>query len=1223
MKSQRITLFVMAFAFSIFQGKAQKVLQDWNAYVASKNTGGTGYVDLIQGVVEKAGQTYHYSGPGRVLSVQVEGDNPGLIFAVPLRVSIFSVDNNGRPVAEMAGQNASFQPWNNSIQVDFPGGVSLNQSFALVIALRSNAYPGQTLRLKYTGDGDGKGRDLASMAGTLTGGNWSSAKNNFGRDGDFYIIPRMSHDITSGFNASGNCVATGSSVAFTNKSMFSRDSMFNLLLWSGYTGSAKLYTWQFGDGNTSNQENPTHTYATAGSYTVKLITTQVGWTGSKSDTSMLKISVGLAVSISSKNNLSCNGVNNGSITASASGGTQPYQYSLDGFNYQTSPTFTGLSAGPYTLQVKDQLGCVATTTFSITQPVAISFNGIQTSNASCNNADGAILATATGGTGALQYRVDAGSWQASGSFSGLTWGPHILSAMDGNMCIVSATVVIDNFSSPTLSVSYNNVSCNGGNDGSITLTSSGGTGAVQYSINGGLSYQSSGSFTGLPAGKYSALVKDVAGCGQGEVVTINQPNVITFQVSTKSATCFAKPDGEIHLSSAIGGIGKITYSLNGLNYQSSPDFYALLGGNYTVYVKDAASCVVTRTVTVPRPADVAATYNLTQVNCHGSNNGAILVNATGGIPPYQYSLNWGTYQPTSQFLNVGADTWTLVVKDANNCTDTGSAIITQPTLIVPSISSTNSTCGNANGSLLISASGGRGTTYTYSLDGTTFQSSGLFSGKSSGTYPVSVKDSVGCVVTTTGDIQDSNGPSFGSISNTNVTCNGGNDGSITVNSISGGTGTIEYSLTGANWQTSNKFTGLTAGNYNIQVRDANRCLSQSQTILIRQPAAISIGRTLTHVRCNGESDGSAVIVASGGAGTLAYSINGGLSWQSSNVFNNLSAGNYTVMVRDAGGCMGSINFTINEAPGITALLSVLNVQCHGDRTGEVNFTASGGKAPYQYIIGGSYQSSGRFTGLSGGNYIYYIKDANNCVKTGEFFLFEPTPIAVNAIAADVSCAGGNNGVINLTVSGGIAPYTYDWSNGANTEDIFNLRAGTYSVNITDDYGCSETRSFTLNQPAQPIVINGVVTDGNGTRGSVDITVTGGVPPYRFLWSNNATTEDIGELLPGNYTVTVTDANLCVATSTFTVKVSTGVDKATLEKSVKLYPNPAQDMAKLEVEGLIPDKVSIISTDGRIIWQTKPAEHLLNIDTRAFAPGMYKVVVHSGGTVTAMNLMIQR
>ncbi|NBP06624.1 MAG: T9SS C-terminal target domain-containing protein, partial [Bacteroidetes bacterium] len=217
----------------------------------------------------------------------------------------------------------------------------------------------------------------------------------------------------------------------------------------------------------------------------------------------------------------------------------------------------------------------------------------------------------------------------------------------------------------------------------------------------------------------------------------------------------------------------------------------------------------------------------------------------------------------------------------------------------------------------------------------------------------------------------------------------------------------------------------------------------------------------------------------------------------------------------------------------------------------------------------------------------------------------------------------NNGVINLSVGGGIAPYTYEWSNGANTEDIFNLRAGTYNVTVTDDYGCRETRNYTLSQPAQPIVVNGVVTDADGTLGSVDITVTGGVPPYRFFWSNNATTEDVTELLPGNYTVTVTDANLCVATSTFTVKVSAGVDKATLGKAVKLYPNPASEKVNLLVEGYKADKVYIINTSGRTVYETIPVGSAVSIDTRTFAAGIYTVIVRSGNTQTALHMVIEK
>jgi hypothetical protein len=293
----------------------------------------------------------------------------------------------------------------------------------------------------------------------------------------------------------------------------------------------------------------------------------------------------------------------------------------------------------------------------------------------------------------------------------------------------------------------------------------------------------------------------------------------------------------------------------------------------------------------------------------------------------------------------------------------------------------------------------------------------------------------------------------------------------------------------------------------VQIRDANKCISQSQNIVINQPAAIVITKSLTNIRCYGEADGSAVITATGGAGTLAYSINGGFSWQSSNVFNNLNSGDYMVIVRDAGGCTSSISFTINEAARISAIISILNIQCHGDDNGEMVIAASGGKAPYQYSIGGAYQSSGRFTGLNGGNYIYLVKDANNCVSSGDFSIFEPNELGVNAIAADISCAGGNNGVINLTISGGIAPYTFQWSNGAATEDIFNLPAGIYSVAVTDDYGCRANRSFQLDQPDQPIVINGVVYGGTDTDGSIDITFTG-ANVNSYQWSNGSTTEDI-------------------------------------------------------------------------------------------------------------------
>jgi hypothetical protein len=1224
MKTKIITSIVAGLFACIMPLKAQKVLEDWNGYVAYKNKGGTGLFNLVTGKEEKAAQTYHYGGPGRVNSVRVDGVNPGFIFSVPLRVSIFSVDSKGRPVSEIRGADVWFNTWNSFVQVDYSGGVAVNQNFAVVVAIRTGlSYPGQTFQLKYTGDGEGNARDLASVAGTSTGGNWSSALSSFGRDGDFYLIPKMSHDISAGFAISNNCLATNARVTFTNKSALTADSMFNKVSLFGYSGSKKLYLWQFGDGNTSTAANPLHTYTSAGSYTVKLITTVEGWNGSKSDTASLKISVGLSVSATGVTNLTCNGNNTGAVTASGSGGTSPYSYSLNGLVYLPAPTFTGLGAGPYTLYMRDALGCVASTTFTLTQPKAIVFGSIATSMASCNNADGAILANASGGTGTLQFRIDGGSWQPTGSFSGLLWGPHILEAGDANNCTVSTIVVIDNFSSPTLSVSYNNVSCNGGNDGSITLTSSGGTGAVQYSINGGLSYQSSGSFTGLPAGRYSALVKDVAGCGQGEVVIISQPSKIDYVVTTKPGSCFGKADGEIHFASAIGGIGKLSYSINGVNYQSSPDFYGIVGGNYTVYVKDVASCIVTKSVTVAQPNDIVTSKTLTDAKCYGSNNGSILAQSTGGTSPYYYSLNGAAWQATGLFSAVGAGTHLIVVRDANSCLDSITATILQPTLIVPSVSTTNSTCGNSNGGILATATGGSGSSYTFSLDGTNWINPGQFSGKKSGTYVVAVKDTAGCIVTINADIMDANGPVFGSISSTNITCNSGSDGSITVNSVSGGTGTIEYSLDGANWQTSNRFAGLRAGSYSIIIRDANKCISVSNTVSISQPSPIVLSKTITNVTCFEGGDGIASITATGGAGTMAYSINGGLSWQSDKNFYNLTAGSYSVIVRDAGGCTNSISFTITQPVQIATQVGILNLTCNGAQNGEITITASGGKAPYQYSLGGTYQSSNTFTGLAGGVYAYYVKDANACVTSGLVNLTEPGEIGLNGVASMISCTGGDNGVIDLTVSGGIAPYLYSWSTGARTEDIFNLKVGNYSVTVTDAYGCIASATWVLTQPTSPIIVNGVVTNSNGTGGNIDVTVTGGVPPYSFLWTNGKTTEDISSLSPGTYVVTVTDANRCEASNSFTVGVSTSISRQMLDENLKIYPNPANALLNVETGGYRIQTLRLLDNAGRLVLTIRPEGHSVQVNTSILVPGMYIVQVESEGAYSERKIIINR
>jgi hypothetical protein len=250
----RITIAVFfIFSFYSLLEAQSTACADLNGYVASKNVGGTSYYNLQNGSEEKAAQTYFYSGPGKLSQVRVYGNFPST-GGVPLRISVYQIDANKRPTTQLAFADAVFWSSDNStgyITVSMPnGGTVLNGNFAIGIAIR-NAWPyGNLFQLKYTGDGEGLGADLASLAGTSTGNNWTSAMNSFGKNGDFYVVPRMTSILSSDFDMSATCINTGGTISMTNNSELSKDSMFNRIGLGNYMGTSHYYTWnclvQFG-----------------------------------------------------------------------------------------------------------------------------------------------------------------------------------------------------------------------------------------------------------------------------------------------------------------------------------------------------------------------------------------------------------------------------------------------------------------------------------------------------------------------------------------------------------------------------------------------------------------------------------------------------------------------------------------------------------------------------------------------------------------------------------------------------------------------------------------------------------------------------------------------------------------------------------------------------------------------------------------------------------------
>lgn len=365
------------------------------------------------------------------------------------------------------------------------------------------------------------------------------------------------------------------------------------------------------------------------------------------------------------------------------------------------------------------------------------------------------------------------------------------------------------------------------------------------------------------------------------------------------------------------------------------------------------------------------TFTTTSVNpsCNGGSDGSITVSASGGVPPYSYSKdNGANYQASNVFTGLAAGTYNVIVKDSNNCTSAASPVsLTNPPAITFTTTKVDPACpGNSNGTITVNASGGTGT-LVYSKDnGVNYQASNVFNGLSAGTYNIVVKDANNC--TTAASPVTLNDPVPISFTTTKVdpACPGNSNGTITVNA-SGGTGTLMYSKdNGVNYQASNVFNGLPAGTYNIVVKDANNCTTAASPVTLNDPIPISFTTTKVDPTCPSTADGSITVNASGGTGTLMYSKDNGVNFQASNVFNGLADGTYNIVVKDANNCTTSATPVTLTSSGVAPSVTLDPVDQSVNAGASVSFTAAanGNPAPtVQWQV--STDGGANFTDLAG------------------------------------------------------------------------------------------------------------------------------------------------------------------------------------------------------------------------------------------------------------------
>ena len=841
--------------------------------------------------------------------------------------------------------------------------------------------------------------------------------------------------------------------------------------------------------------------------------------------SLEKISDNLVITNVYVNNVVCYGTPSGSINIEVSGGTQPYTYAWS--NGQSTQDISSLYAGNYYLTITDNTGVSITATYTVTEALAPIFVTNTKQNVTCfGGSNGSINLTVTGGV--QPYTFEWSNTLTSEDISNLSAGSYTAIITDASGCAYTKSVNINQPAEISITPTITNIRCKGENNGSINLSVSGGITNYSYLWSNA---STSKNQPNLVAGNYTVTVTDNFSCQKTQTFQVLEATFPltagTFDVTNVS--CYGLSNGNI--SANIGG-GVFPFSYLWSNGSTASYINNLPKGTYSVAVTDSYNCTISKTVEITEP-QAALNVELSKTNptCFNSSNGFIESAVSGGTAPYNFQ--WNNSLTTQNIQNLAAGFYSLTTTDANQCSVNDTITLYQPsTALVLTLNSTNVLCyGAATGHIESFVSGGIPAYNWLWSNGVTTQNNPNLA---AGIYSVTVTDNNGCEKTSSIEIEQPINPiSIFNIEKENVSCYGMNNGSITVNVGGGG---LVYSLLWSNNSTQNSITNLMPADYTLFVTDINEC-EYDTTFTITQPSApLSVATTVLPVDCRGNTTGSIELAISGGTPQYATLWSNGAATQN---LNNSIAGKYLFTITDALGCSLNDSAIISEPlEELTFTAEIENAKCKSAANGSIELNVSGGTSPYTYLwVDG--KTTQKIENLNTGFYTATATDSRGCTFTDTYFVEEPQfPIQfTNVITNNINCNLGNDGNISVNVAGGVPPYELLWSNNANTPTITNLTAGEYSLSVTDSWNCISQSTFTLTEPSTSLELTALATNvncNNAGDGFVDLTVSGGTPPYEYLWSNGAVTQDISSLTPGNYSVTVTDANGCTAEITKTL-----------------------------------------------------------------------------------------
>lgn len=803
--------------------------------------------------------------------------------------------------------------------------------------------------------------------------------------------------------------------------------------------------------------------------------------------------------------ITCSNDSIGVVTALVTGGASPFSFSWS--NGQTGNTIKNLKAGAYQVSVIDANGCEGMAEAVVEQTFGFSLLIEGVDMACADQANGRATAMIEGGMAPFLYNWNTGA--TGSSISDLEAGTYTLSVTDAIGCAVEDSVTIDAPDTLFAVPLRKDISCFGAQDGAAGAEVSGGVPPYEYAWGDG---STTAVIEDLAVGLYGVIIRDANNCITTASITISEPPPLTLSLIIEEVPCEGNATGEIR--SVVEG-GLTPYSYRWSNGGLTSTLSGVLGGQYGLTVTDAGGCEISAMTTLTASPGLAVSLDQLDIQCAGQTNGRLTALVEGGQMPFEFAWDTGSASPT--LAGLGPGEYSLRVTDANNCFDTITARLIEPSAMISSTISSNISCAGAqDGRASVTVSGGVPPySYAWGNGSETAEIENL----PAGNYGVIVEDANGCIEVGSVVIEEPPALSVSLIIG-NEPCAGNSDGMIQAN-IEGGISPYHF-----RWNTGDSLAileGIAGGIYQLTVSDASACEIVADVTLEERPG-VAISLIKQDIQCFGDGNGRIQAAIEGGTGAFEYAWTNGASTAS---IENLSAGTYGLSVTDVSFCSDTASIVINEPDSLSVLVEIEGLNCHGETSGMATVRVNGGIEPYLY------QWSNDSTGailqdLVAGDYELSVVDAQACQEITKVTISSPDSMEVQFLIGQTPCADEQSGEISVEILGGTPEYSFSWSTGGTKSGIANVGTGWYYLTVTDANACAVIDSIFLPENPKLLCSINIVEDiDEGEDGSLEVIPIGGTSPYSFLWNTGDTTAVIDSLNFGDYTVTVTDFNGCM------------------------------------------------------------------------------------------------